>query len=185
MDLEYIESLAELVSRTQVTEVTVRRGTRTVTVRRRADGVIVSAPPAEPVDRSTAIRAAPAAGGMQLPAMLPVGEALVAVGATAAPAARRFEIVRAHRVGRFHRSAAPDGEPLIEVGVWGAAQQQLGSIESMGVFDEIDSPVSGSVVGVFVAEGAAVEYGQPLFHLELGDMPSNGRGRELEDEETP
>lgn len=167
MDLEYVDSLAELVSRSRVTEVTVRRGERTVTVRRAAgDAVPVAAPALEPTD----LRPAP-----RLETSLPVpvsGEtALVPVNGNGAEAESVLEIVTAHRVGVFHRAAADEGDPLIRIGDWAAAKQQLGAIQSMRLFDEIDSPVSGRVVGIFVADGEPVEYGQALFHIEVEPGP--------------
>ncbi|NUQ00078.1 MAG: hypothetical protein HUU35_09525, partial [Armatimonadetes bacterium] len=83
----------------------------------------------------------------------------------------RFEVLRSRRVGIFHRGAAAEGAALVAIGDWAAAKQQLGSVESMRLFDEVDSPVNGRIVGIFVADGEPVEYGQPLFHLELMDQP--------------
>lgn len=171
MDLEYIESLAELVSRTTATEVTVRRGEQAVTVRRSAGGVRVLTP-AETAD-ATSIRSVPGNSGIQLPAMLPHDHALLPTKAAANGHTEPFEIVRAHRVGVFHRAADEAGEPLVSVGDWAAAQQHLGCIESMRVFDEIDNPTGGKVIGVFVGDGAPVEYGQPLFHIRVSALPDD------------
>jgi biotin carboxyl carrier protein len=167
VDLEYIESLAELVQGSRVTEVSVRRGQRSITVRRQAGQVTIETHPASDQPAEAGHHSSPAASGAVVPAG---GGALVPVAASSAHEAR-FEIVKAHRVGVFHRSGRDDGEPLVGVGDWAAATQQLGSIESMTLFDEVDSPVGGRVVGVFVADGDPVEYGQPLFHLEVTDGP--------------
>jgi len=180
LDLEYIESLAELVSRTRATEVTVRRGEQAVTVRRTPGGVRVLAP-AEAAD-ATSIRPAPDALGMQLPAMLPHDHALVPTNAPANGHAEPFEIVRAHRVGVFHRAGKAEGEPLVSVGDWAAAQQHLGTIESMRVFDEVDNPTGGKVVGVFVSDGAPVEYGQPLFHIRVSALPEDDTDEPVEED---
>ena len=107
--------------------------------------------------------------------------ALVALHAEGHEASEpRYELVRAHRVGIFHRGLNEGAEPLVQVGDPVAPKQQLASIESMRLFDEVDNPVSGRVVGVFVESGDAVEYGQPLFHIELCEIPED-----VDEGETP
>lgn len=182
MDLDYIESLAELLAGTQVTELTVRRGDRSVTLRRQPGGGPVELLRAEPVahsEPSTDVRPAPVGEPLRLPATVATGAALVPAEAAGVNGTPEYEIVRAHRVGVFHRGESTGAEPLIRVGDWAAPSQQLGSIESMCLFDEIDCPTGGVVVGVFVESGTAVEYGQPLFHLERRDRPPAGANGEL------
>ncbi len=166
-----MSSLAELVAGSAVTELTVRRGERSITVRRCAGASPAAAEVSVTAPTTTAIRPAAAPDlrpevGL-LPAAAETDTALVPVGANGSELSTRFEILRAHRVGVFHRGAAEAGEPLIRVGERVARQQQLGCIESMKVFDEIDSPLAGEVVGIFVADGAPVQYGQELFHIRL------------------
>lgn len=165
MDLEYIESLAELVRGSRVTEVSVRRGAQQVVLRRQAGQVVVDAPLGDGVGLSDESRHTTEA------ALVPVGGGAVIAVANTGTAEVQFEIVKAHRVGVFHRAAEPAGEALIRVGDWAAPAQQLASIESMTLYDEVDSPVGGRIVGVFVADGDPVEYGQPLFHVEVTDGP--------------
>ena len=138
MDLEYIESLAELLRGSSIAEVTVRRGERSVTVRRRPGGTVVAlATPAHPAVE-------PAEPAADTAALVPVAAtALVPVSANGHESAEpRFELVKASRVGIFHRGGRPGGEPLVGVGDWAAAAQQLGSIESMTVCNEVDAPLS-------------------------------------------
>lgn len=168
MDLEYIESLAELVRGSRVTEVSVRRGSSRITLRRQAGQVAVEVQPADGEAGAEPRPVLVSSGGE---AVVPSGGGALVPVATGAIEAQ-FEIVKAHRVGVFHRAAAPEGETLIRVGDWAAPTQQLGSIESMTLYDEVDSPVGGRVVGVFVADGEPVMYGQPLFHLEVSDGPA-------------
>ena len=169
MDLDYIESLAELVQGSRVTEVRVRRGDRSITVRRQVGQVTVETLPAADVDGLTGEARQVSTNGEAVVAS--GGGALVPVAGSGTIEAQ-FEIVKAHRVGVFHRTGNVDGDPLIAVGDWAAPTQQLGSIESMTLYDEVDSPVGGRVVGVFVADGEPVMYGQPLFHLEVSDGPA-------------
>ena len=89
--------------------------------------------------------------------------------------------MRARRVGFFHRAQRAGGEPLVSVGDWVAKGQQLASLESMKLYDEVDATAQGKVIGIFVPEGAPVEYGQPLFHLEPCEPPESESGAVAED----
>lgn len=175
MDLDYIDSLAELIGRSRVAAVTVRHGDQSVTLRRRPNGqpTLDLAAAAEPDQEAPP--AAPALASRETPALpVPQSEetALVPVAANGHDETeRRFEIVKAHRVGIFHRGGSENGSRLVEVGQWYPARMQVGAIESMKLFDEIDLTLSGRIAGVFVEDGAPVEYGQPLFHIEVCDEP--------------
>jgi acetyl-CoA carboxylase biotin carboxyl carrier protein len=81
--------------------------------------------------------------------------------ADAAPTAVEHKIV-AHLVGTFHVWARPRGGTLVAVGDRIKEGQLVGTIESLNVFNEVESPVAGQVVEIFVQEGQPVEYGQLL-----------------------
>jgi oxaloacetate decarboxylase alpha subunit/acetyl-CoA carboxylase biotin carboxyl carrier protein len=67
-----------------------------------------------------------------------------------------------HQVGTFHVWARPRGGALVAVGDRVKEGQLVGTIESLNVFNEVESPVAGRVVEIFVQEGQPVEYGQLL-----------------------
>ncbi|MCC7495023.1 MAG: hypothetical protein IT204_21925 [Fimbriimonadaceae bacterium] len=180
MDLAYIESLAELLAASTASEVTVRRGGRAVTVRRHPGGrVAVVAALAEEAS-ATPLLAQPALArpdGEALPLVASAETALVPL-AVAPEAEVHCELVRARRVGVFHRGLTEGGAPLVQVGDQVVPRQQVGCIESMTVYDEVDCPVAGRVVGIFVADGEAVEYGQELLHIEVGSEPAAAGGEQ-------
>jgi acetyl-CoA carboxylase biotin carboxyl carrier protein len=66
-------------------------------------------------------------------------------------------------VGKFYAAPSPNDPPFVEVGSRVAVDATLGLIEVMKVFTSIKSTVAGVVEKVLVTNGAAVEYGQPLF----------------------
>ena len=78
-----------------------------------------------------------------------------------APAEADHKIV-SHQVGTFHVWARPRGGALVAVGDRVKEGQLVGTIESLNVFNEVESPVAGRVVEIFVQEGQPVEYGQLL-----------------------
>jgi len=88
---------------------------------------------------------------------------------------------------RFYASTTGSGGGLISIGIVSAVDQHwdqfvvllrddrrqavgdrvkegqlVGTIESLNVFNEVESPVAGRVVEIFVQEGQPVEYGQLL-----------------------
>ena len=91
----------------------------------------------------------------------------------ASPAAARSAAEESHRiiikspmVGTFYRAPAPDAPPFAEVGQDLDVGQVVCIIEAMKLMNEIKSEVSGRIADVLVENGAAVEFGQPLFAIE-------------------
>jgi len=70
-------------------------------------------------------------------------------------------------VGTFYRAPAPDSEPFVVVGSIVEKGQVLCIIEAMKIMNEIESEYSGRVLQVLVENGQPVEYGQPLFLIEV------------------
>lgn len=66
-------------------------------------------------------------------------------------------------VGTFYRSASPDADPFVEEGDIVSRGQVLCIVEAMKFMNEIEAETDGRVVQALVANGATVEYGQPLF----------------------
>jgi biotin carboxyl carrier protein len=65
-------------------------------------------------------------------------------------------------VGIFHTSAKPRGSDAISVGDSVKIGQVVGTIQSLNVINEVETPVAGRVVEILVQEGQPVEYGQQL-----------------------
>ncbi|MCX8033819.1 MAG: acetyl-CoA carboxylase biotin carboxyl carrier protein [Thermodesulfovibrio sp.] len=70
-------------------------------------------------------------------------------------------------VGTFYRSSSPDSPPFVEVGTKVEKGQVLCIIEAMKIMNEIESDVSGVVKKILVESGQPVEYGEPLFLIEV------------------
>lgn len=77
--------------------------------------------------------------------------------------------VLAPMVGIFR--AAPGRGAEVSAGDSVSAGQVIGAIEAMKVANDIPSPVGGVVHEVLAADGAAVEYGQPLMLIEPQAAP--------------
>lgn len=68
-------------------------------------------------------------------------------------------------VGTFYASPSPTADPFVKVGDRVGQKTVLCIIEAMKVMNEITADIDGEILEVFVANGEAVEYGQPLFTI--------------------
>lgn len=72
-------------------------------------------------------------------------------------------IVKSPLVGIFYAAPSEDAAPFVSVGDTVAKGQTLSIIEAMKLMNEIESEYDGTVKEIYVKNGEAVEYGQPLF----------------------
>ena len=70
-------------------------------------------------------------------------------------------------VGTFYRSPSPTAEPFVSEGDTVDVDQMLCVLEAMKLFNELKSEHAGVIRAVLVGNAEPVEYGQPLFELEL------------------
>lgn len=78
-------------------------------------------------------------------------------------------VIAAPMVGTFYRSPEPGAPPYVEVGDEVAAGQQVGIIEAMKLMNPIVAERPGRVHEILAADGAPVEYAEPLIVLRPGD----------------
>ena len=75
--------------------------------------------------------------------------------------------IKAPMVGTFYRSPAPEAPPFVENGQTVDKGQVICIIEAMKLMNEIKSEVRGKIVEVLAENGHPIEFGQPLFLVEL------------------
>lgn len=68
-------------------------------------------------------------------------------------------------VGTFYSAPAPDKDPYVQVGSKVNDDTVVCIVEAMKLMNEIQAETSGEVVKIYVENGQAVEYGQPLFGI--------------------
>lgn len=68
-------------------------------------------------------------------------------------------------VGTFYRSSSPGADPFINVGDSISEETVVCIIEAMKIMNEVKAEAMGEIVDVYVSDGEAVEYGQPLFRV--------------------
>ena len=79
--------------------------------------------------------------------------------------AQEGKLVTSVLVGTFYTAPSEDAEPFVRVGDTVTKGQTLAIVEAMKLMNEIESEFDGVVAEIFVENGQAVEYGQPLFRL--------------------
>ena len=75
------------------------------------------------------------------------------------------KVITSPLVGTFYSAPSPEADPFVQVGDTVKKGQVLGIIEAMKLMNEIESDYDGTIVEIYVENGQAVEYGQPLFRI--------------------
>jgi acetyl-CoA carboxylase biotin carboxyl carrier protein len=146
VDTALIETLAELLQRTGLTEIELAEGDSRIRVARQPQPVVASVPTVAP-----SAPASPAASG----------EASGHGAAEEHPGA-----VRAPMVGTVYLTPEPGAPPFITNGAEVREGQTLLIIEAMKVMNPIRAARSGRIANLLVANGDPVEYGELLLIIE-------------------
>ncbi|MBD1202557.1 MAG: acetyl-CoA carboxylase biotin carboxyl carrier protein [Rhodobacteraceae bacterium] len=156
-DVAFIQALAELLNKNELTELSVKReygedDSLEVRVVKQSNVVTVAAAAPAPV----AYAAAPA---------------VAAAPAAAAPAApedpaQHPGAVTSPMVGTCYLAAEPGATPFVTVGATVAEGQTVLIIEAMKTMNHIPAPKAGTVKRILVEDGTPVEYGAPLMIIE-------------------
>ncbi|WP_380053110.1 acetyl-CoA carboxylase biotin carboxyl carrier protein [Falsihalocynthiibacter sp. SS001] len=155
-DVAFIKALAELLNENDLTELQVKReygedDSLNVRVSKKTNVVAattVAAPAPAPV------AAAPAAAPSAAPAV-DNDDPSNHPGAVPSPV-----------VGTAYMAAEPGAAAFVTVGSQVSEGDTLMIVEAMKTMNHIPSPSSGTVKRILVADGDAVEYGQPLMIIE-------------------
>lgn len=155
-DVAFIQALAELLNRNELTELSVKREygeNDRLTVSLSKQSKLVQAVAAAPALPAPAVAAAPA------------------TPAAAAPAAPEDPaslpgIVTSPMVGTAYLSAEPGAPAFVTIGQQVKEGDTLMIVEAMKTMNHIPSPRSGTVKRILVDDGSPVEFGAPLMVVE-------------------
>ncbi len=75
--------------------------------------------------------------------------------------------IRSTMVGTFFRGDAHERPPFVVEGSKVTSGEPVGSIEAMKIRKDVVSNLDCRILRALVTDGHAVEYGQPLFEVEL------------------
>lgn len=149
VDTTLIETLAEMLQRTGLTEIELSQGEARIRVVRAPPPVVGTVP-----------AAAPAAPEPRAASAEPVDARATATEA-GHPGA-----VRAPMVGTVYLAPEPGAEPFVTAGTEVREGQTLLIIEAMKVMNPIRAPRNGRVVELMIGNGDPVEYGEMLLTIE-------------------
>ena len=158
-DVAFIESLAELLNSSELSELSVKReygehDRLTVSLSKHGKQVVMAAAPAY-------APAAPAAAAPQSP---PTPTA--APGATSDDPANLPGAVTSPMVGTVYLQPEPAAPAFVKLGDEVAEGQTILIIEAMKTMNQIPAPRPGRVKRILVEDGSPVEFGAPLIILE-------------------
>ncbi len=74
--------------------------------------------------------------------------------------------IKAPNLGHFYRAPKPGSPPFVEIGAHVGSDDIVCVIEVMKLFTLLTAGVAGIIRRICVADGAMVEFDQPLFYLE-------------------
>jgi acetyl-CoA carboxylase biotin carboxyl carrier protein len=87
--------------------------------------------------------------------------------AVAQEKSNRFKKVLSPFVGTFYRSAAPGEKPYVSSGEKVSSSDTVCIVEAMKLMNEVETEFSGKIVSIYVEDGQPVQYGEPLFLIEV------------------
>ena len=76
-----------------------------------------------------------------------------------------LHLIKSPIVGTFYRSPSPTAESFVRIGSQVEPATVVCIIEAMKLMNEIQAEATGEIVKIYVENGQAVEYGQPLFGI--------------------
>ncbi len=160
-DVAFIEALAELLRKNDLTEIAV---TRDFAEHDRLE-VRVSR---QVTAAAAAVLTAPAPAAVPAPPPAPPAAAAPAEAAAGAgdDPSRHPGAVTSPMVGTVYLQAEPNSPPFVTVGARVVEGQTLLIIEAMKTMNQIPAPRAGVVRRILVADGSAVEYGAPLMIID-------------------
>ena len=163
MDIRKVKKLIELLEESGIAEIEIKEGEESVRISRDAHRPSTRQRPCtrRALPPPAAAAPAPAAPPRPRPRRL-----------AASRAAREGEhMVPAPMVGTYYAAPSPGAKPFVEIGDEVKVGQVLCIIEAMKMMNQIESRQAGKVTAILAKNGEPVEFGQPLFVIEVSASP--------------
>ena len=157
MDLKLVKNLLDLISESEVNEVSIEEGDFKLKVKKQSDAPsqLHYQMPAQQQQQP-----AQAAPPTPQPAAAPAGGN---TGDAPSESQPDGEVIKSPIVGTFYEAASPDSDPFVKVGDTIKKGDTLCIVEAMKIMNEIEAEVSGTIQKIIVENGQPVEFDQPLF----------------------
>lgn len=156
MDLKLVKNLLDLISKTELNEVSIEEGDFKMKVKKQSDAPAQSAPVQY---QMPAAQQAPAQAAQPASAPAPADTS----SSEKKESQPDGETVKSPIVGTFYESPSPDSDPFVKVGDTVQKGETLCIVEAMKIMNEIEAEFSGTVQKILVEDAQPVEFDQPLF----------------------
>ncbi len=163
MKVDEIKTIVELMAEHNLTEFKIEADDMHICIRRDVGGV--AAVPAMTVMPSQLQVAQQTVA--QHAAQTAADDAKKKAAEPAAEPAANTGNITAPIVGTFYRAPSPDAQPFAKIGDRVEPSTTVCIIEAMKVMNEIKAEKSGVIKDILVKNAQPVEFGQPLFIIEL------------------
>ena len=154
MDLKLIKNIIDLISKSDVNEVSIEEGEFKIKVKKAAD-----------VKEGTQVLYQSAPAQMQAPVAAAPTSTPVAASAPASEA-NNHEAIKSPMVGTFYKASSPESPDFVTVGQTISKGDPLCIIEAMKIMNEVVAEQSGTIMKVLVDNATPVEFDQPLFLID-------------------
>jgi len=151
MDLDEIKQIIELMEENNLAEFEMEKDGFRIAMRK-SQPVVVNSQPAVSV---------------MAPQVEQAGSQTGAETPEAAKDEDKYETILSPMVGTYYSAPSPDSEPYVRVGDEVDIESVVCILEAMKVMNEIKAEVKCRIVDILVENTEPVEFGQPLFKVEL------------------
>lgn len=167
MDLKLVKKLLNLISESEVDEVSIEEGDFKISVKKKSESegpssIHYQLPPQGHL-QAMAQELPPQAVPSSTSPPPTSGNSETETGEQKKEMTAEGEKLRSPIVGTFYRSASPDSDPFVEVGDRIEKGDTICIVEAMKIMNEIEAEFSGIVQEILVENSQPVEYNQPLF----------------------
>ena len=147
MDIRKVKKLIELLEQSGMAEIEIKEGEESVKISRYGNAPLAASsfspqPALTPSQADSTIRAADNNSEVS------------------------GNLISSPMVGTYYSSPSPSAKPFVTIGQHVNKGDTVGIIEAMKIMNQIESDHSGTVVGILVKDGEAVEFGQALIVIQ-------------------
>lgn len=160
MDLKLVKNLLDLISKSDVNEVSIEEGDFKIKVKKQSELPAANLQYSMPAQHQSSPQPQPQAQAQPAQQSAVQTETSAKTEGSSQPDG---EVVKSPIVGTFYEAPSPDSDAFVKVGDKVSAGDTLCIIEAMKIMNEIDAEFSGTVEKIIVDDGQPVEFDQPLF----------------------
>ncbi|WYP25210.1 acetyl-CoA carboxylase biotin carboxyl carrier protein [Alkalihalobacillus sp. FSL W8-0930] len=157
MNVQEIKELIEAVNQSDIDELEYEQNGNKLVLKKVKAETVVQAEAYQPVRQVEA----------QQPVAPKVSDAPQEASQAQPEKKENLHTVTSPMVGTFYSSPSPEDGPYVSAGDDVKEDSIVCIVEAMKLMNEIEADVNGKIVEVLAQNGELVEYGQPLFVVEL------------------